>query len=342
MTILKHIQKNILLGVTCRPSLNNNSHILLVRHISIDRLLNPDKDNNNNQNSSSNASSTAVGDNSNNTLSEESNNNLPPQQVSDAQAIEDRNVEDETNRSENEMDLDRPDDGDEMDVDPSESDYGEVSDEDVAAGKMYDLLECPAKDLPEDRLRDHLHTLREDLYNPSKEMLDFIDDNPDTHQDYIERLEELKDELQRRKDEGIIPDNTDSESSSSDSESSSSHSENIPEDLNSSNTQSGGSGDNGVGTSSATTSSATTNNQSSTGSDSFSRVSNEKSPDSFDNSFESNYLFESDYLLDFLNLDSSILEFIILYLPYVRIVLLLLPVVLLLLKFVLFYICNLL
>jgi molybdopterin converting factor small subunit len=126
------------------------------------------------------------------------------------------------------------------------------------------LLELPAKDLSEDRLRDHLHTLREDLYNPSKEMLSFLEDNADVRQEYIERLEELKDELQRRKDVGIIPD---SEPSDSDSESSSSDSGDVQEDLNTSNTQSGGSADNGVDTS---TSSATTNNQSSTGSDSFS------------------------------------------------------------------------
>jgi len=199
---------------------------------------------------------------------------------------------------------------------------------------LYDLLELPAKDLPEDRLRDHLHTLREDLYNPSKEMLSFLEDNPESRQEYIERLEELKDELRRRKDEGIIPDNnTDSESSSSDSESSSSDSDNIQEDLNSFNTQSGGSGDHGVGTSTAT------NNKSSTGSDTFSRVSNENSPDSFDpfsrfsnenspDSFDN--FFESVYLFDSLNLDSSILEFVILYLPYIRIVLLLLPFVFLL------------
>jgi hypothetical protein len=96
---------------------SSSSSLLLDSPISRDSLLNKDEDNNN-QNSSSNASSAPVGDNSNNTLSEESNNNLPPQQVSDAQAVEDRNVEDDTNRSENEMDLDRPDDGDEMDVDP--------------------------------------------------------------------------------------------------------------------------------------------------------------------------------------------------------------------------------
>jgi hypothetical protein len=198
------------------------------------------------------------------------------------------------------------------------------------------LLELPAKDLSEDRLRDHLHTLREDLYNPSKEILSFLEDNADVRQEYIERLQELEDELQRRKDVGIIPD---SEPSDSDSESSSSHSDNIQEDLNSSNTQSGGSGDNGVGTS---TSSATTNNKSSTGSDTFSRVSNENSPDSSGYLFESDSLFESDYLLDLLNLDSSILEFIILYLPYIRIVLLLLPFVLLLLPFVLFKIYKLL
>ena len=307
-------KKNVLLGVTCRSRLNNNSHILLVRHISIDSLLNKDKDNNNNQNSSSNASSAAVGDNSNNlnnnsnsnnTLSQESNNNLPSQQVSEN---EDRNVN-ETDRSENEMDQDRPDDGDEMDVDPS--DDGEQSDKDVESGKLWDLLELPAKDLSEDRLRDHLHTLREDLYNPSKEMLSFLEDNADVCQEYIERLQELEDELQRRKDVGIIPD---SEPSDSDSESSSSDSGDVQEDLNTSNTQSGGSADNGVDTS---TSSATTNNQSSTGSDSFSWVSNENSPDSFDN------LVESGYLLD--SLDSSILEFVILFLPFIIIVLLLLP-----------------
>lgn len=189
------------------------------------------------------------------------------------------------------------------------------------------MLESPAKDLSEDRLRDHLHSLKEDLSNPSKEMLSFLEANADVCQEYIERREVLKAELQRRKDEGIIPD---SEPSDSDSESSSSHSHNIQEDLNSSNPLSGGNADNGVGTS---TSSATTNNQSSTGSDSFSRVRNENSPDS------SGYLLESDSRLDLLNLYSSI-EFIIPYLPYIRIGLLLLPFVFLLLQFVLFKISK--
>ena len=40
----------------------------------------------------------------------------------------------ETDRSENEMDQDRPDDGDEMDVDPS--DDGEQPDKDVESGKL--------------------------------------------------------------------------------------------------------------------------------------------------------------------------------------------------------------
>jgi hypothetical protein len=82
-------KKSVLLGVTCRSSLNNDSHILLVRLISTDSLLNKDKDNNNNQNSSSNASSAAVGDNSNDlnhnskssdSDTQESNNNLPSQE----------------------------------------------------------------------------------------------------------------------------------------------------------------------------------------------------------------------------------------------------------------------
>jgi len=250
----KYEQKNVLLGVTCRSRLNNNSHILLLSLISIDRLLNTD--NNNNQNSSA----------------EVPNNN--------------------------------------------DHNEGEQSDEDVQPGSgyttdsdssdtAYDLLDYPAKDLPEDRLRDNIHNLREMLRHPYERMRT----DEDIRQEFSERLQELKDEFQRRKDEGIIPEHETISESSSDSG-------DVHGDLNTSNTQSGGSADNGVDTSTAT------NNQSSTGSDSFSRVSNENSPDSFDN------FVESDYLLD--SLDSSILEFVILYLPYIIIVLLLLPFVFLL------------
>jgi len=313
-----HVQKNALLGLTCRSRLNNNSHILFVSHISIDSLLNKDKDkdNNNNQNSSSNASSAAVGDNSNNlnhnsnsnnTLSQESNNNLPSQQVSEN---EDRNVN-ETDQSEDEMDLDPSDDGDGYESNSDRSFFEEGVDA---------MEHHPAQDLPDDILRKYKHDLGDIVRHPWKAGIDGDrSGNAELRQEKAERYQELKDELQRRKDEGIIPNNnTDSESSSSDSESSSSNSDNIQENLNTSNTQSGGSADNGVDTSTAT------NNKSSTGSDSFSWVSNENSPDSFDNFLESDYLFDS-YSLIILDYSREFVT--IISLPYIRIVLLLLPFV---------------
>jgi hypothetical protein len=323
-------KKNVLLGVTCRSRLNNNSHILLVRHISIDSLLNPDKDNNN-QNSSSNGSSAAVGDNSNNLNinsnsnnsdtqesnnnlpsqesnnnlpSQESNNNLPSQQVSEN---EDRNVN-ETDRSEDEMDLDPSDDGDGYESNSDRSFFEEGVDA---------MEHHPAQDLPDDILRKYKHDLGDIVRHPWKAGIDGDrSGNAELRQEKAERYQELKDELQRRKDEGIIPEDETISKSSSDSG-------DVPGDLKSSNTQSGGSGDHGgVGTSTAT------NNKSSTGSDTFSRLSNENSPDSFDNFLESDYLFDSLYL------DSYSIEYvIILDLSYIRILLLLLPFVFLLKRY---------
>jgi len=118
------------------------------------------------------------------------------------------------------------------------------------------LLDCPAQDIPEDILRVEIHNLRDMLHHPDPVERD--DEN--ILQEYSERLQELRDEFQRRKDEGIIPEHD----TISESDSDTTH---VDGDLNSSNTQNGGSAVNGVDTS---TSSATTNNQSSTGSDSFS------------------------------------------------------------------------
>jgi len=243
---IKYVQKNVLLGVTCRPSLNN-SHILLLSPIYTYRLLNTD--NNNNQNSAS-------------------------------------EVTDNTDHNEGEQ-----------------SGVWSETDSD-SSDTAYNLLDCPVKDLTDDRLRENIRNLKDSLRYPGDEISGRDEDSrAEILQTFAERLQELEGEFQIRKDEGVIPEH-----------------ETIPDRNNPAGVRyiRESDSDSGVGTSIAP------NNGSSTGSDSLSRVSNENSPDSFDNFFESVYLFDS------LNLDSSILEFVILYLPYIRIVLLLLPFVFLL------------
>jgi len=170
---------------------------------------------------------------------------------------------------------------------------------------MYDY---PARDIPEDFLRQYIRDTTDIVRHPIKASI-HREEDAESRARFAARNQDLKDELQRRKDEGKIPQSepSNSECNCSDCD------DNNQQD---SNSGGGSGGDNGIGTSSTTT-----NNKTSTGSDNFSSFSNDNSPDNLDNFFESDYLFDS------LNLDSSILDFVILYLPYIRIVWLLLPFV---------------